>query len=238
MCGYQQRYRPARDGGDVAGEVPAYLARTTSRHRAVMAPSTVARRLIGKPKMLSLRRGLARGQRPGSITRRFRMHPETGTLWMASGPIILYAHRLPDTMSFCCSSRYRRRLRGVWVPSRRYGKNLNAAHGEHHTGPSPPATSSRRMELGAHGPARMHIVCGGNDGGRRRLALEAQCIVTLVGTASRAKVERCWRRVAASRGSAAARVLRWARARWYRTATERIGSTCDERFGDDSTSRI
>jgi L-lactate dehydrogenase complex protein LldG len=148
--------------GDVAGEVTAYLARNNLPAQAVMAPSPL---LEGydwdSQKMLSLRRGRGEGSDQVSITGAFAAIAETGTLVMASGPDHpVTLNLLPDThIVVLREADIVGGYEDVWVRLReRYGKNLMPRTVNTITGPSRTGDIEQAMELGAHGPRRMHIV--------------------------------------------------------------------------------
>jgi L-lactate dehydrogenase complex protein LldG len=147
---------------DVASEVTAYLTRNNLPARAAMAPSPL---LDGydweSQKMLSLRRGRGEGGDQVSITGAFAAIAETGTLVMASGPDHpVSLNLLPDT--HIAVLRERDVVGGyedVWARLReRYGKDRMPRTINTITGPSRTGDIEQAMELGAHGPRRLHIV--------------------------------------------------------------------------------
>ena len=148
--------------GDVASEVTAYLARNNLPARAAMAPSPL---LDGygweSQKMLSLRRGRGEGSDQVSITGAFAAIAETGTLVMASGPEHpVSLNLLPDTHIVVLRERdIVGGYEDVWVRLReRYGKDRMPRTVNTITGPSRTGDIEQAMELGAHGPRRLHIV--------------------------------------------------------------------------------
>jgi L-lactate dehydrogenase complex protein LldG len=148
--------------GDVPGEVTAYLARNNLPAQAAMAPSPL---LEGydwtSQKMLSLRRGRGEGSDQVSITGAFAAIAETGTLVMASGPDHpVTLNLLPDThVVILREADIVSGYEEVWVRLRaRYGKNTMPRTVNTITGPSRTGDIEQAMELGAHGPRRMHIV--------------------------------------------------------------------------------
>lgn len=148
--------------GDVASEVTAYLARNNLPAQAAMAPSP---QLDGydwsSQKMLSLRRGRGEGSDQVSITGAFAAIAETGTVVMASGPDHpVTLNLLPDThIVVLRESDIVGGYEDVWARLRaRYGKDRMPRTVNTITGPSRTGDIEQAMELGAHGPRRMHIV--------------------------------------------------------------------------------
>ena len=147
---------------EVAGEVAAYLARNNLPAQAAMAPSPLldAFDWASQP-MLSLRRGAGRGSDQVSITGAFAGIAETGTLVMASGPDHpVSLNLLPDThVVVLREADIVGGYEEVWVKLReRYGKNRMPRTVNTITGPSRTADIEQTIELGAHGPRRLHIV--------------------------------------------------------------------------------
>lgn len=147
---------------EVPAEVTAYLARNNLPATAAMAPSP---QLEGydwaSQKMLSLRRGRAEASDHVAITGAFAGIAETGTLVMTSGPDHpVSLNLLPDTHVVVLRegdivSGYEE----VWQRLRaRYGKNAMPRTVNTITGPSRTGDIEQTIELGAHGPRRMHIL--------------------------------------------------------------------------------
>jgi L-lactate dehydrogenase complex protein LldG len=147
---------------EVAAEVSAYLARNNLPAEAVMAPSPqLADYDWAGQKMLSLRRGRGEGSDHVSITGAFAAIAETGTLVMASGPDHpVTLNLLPDThIVVLRESDIVGGYEDVWVRLReRYGKDRMPRTVNTITGPSRTGDIEQAMELGAHGPRRLHIV--------------------------------------------------------------------------------
>lgn len=147
---------------EVAAEVVSFLARNNLPARAAMAPSPqLADYDWNSQKMLSLRRGRGEASDQVSITGAFAGIAETGTLVMASGPEHpVTLNLLPDTHIVVVReadivSGYEE----VWTRLReRYGKDRMPRTVNTLTGPSRTGDIEQAMELGAHGPRRMHIV--------------------------------------------------------------------------------
>jgi L-lactate dehydrogenase complex protein LldG len=147
---------------DVAAEVSAYLARNNLPAEAAMAPSP---QLDGydwaAQKMLALRRGRGQGSDQVSITGAFAAIAETGTLVMASGPDHpVSLNLLPDThVVVLREGDIVGGYEDVWERLRgRYGKDCMPRTVNTITGPSRTGDIEQAMELGAHGPRRLHIV--------------------------------------------------------------------------------
>jgi L-lactate dehydrogenase complex protein LldG len=147
---------------EVASEVAGYLARSNLPAEAAMAPSP---QLEGydwaSQPMLSLRRGAARGGDQVSITGAFAAIAETGTLVMASGPDHpVSLNLLPDThIVVLREADIVGGYEEVWAKLRQhYGKNRMPRTINTITGPSRTADIEQTIELGAHGPRRMHIL--------------------------------------------------------------------------------
>lgn len=147
---------------DVAAEVVSFLARNNLPARAAMAPSPL---LAGydwdSQKMLSLRQGRGEANDQVSVTGAFAGIAETGTLVMASGPDHpVTLNLLPDThIVVIRESDIVSGYEEVWTRLReRYGKNHMPRTVNTITGPSRTGDIEQAMELGAHGPRRMHIV--------------------------------------------------------------------------------
>ena len=147
---------------EVAREVTAYLARNNLPAQAAMAPSPL---LDGYDwageKMLALRRGRAEAADQVSITGAFAAIAETGTLVMASGPDHpVSLNFLPDThVAVLREADIVAGYEEVWERLRaRYGKDTMPRTVNTITGPSRTGDIEQTIELGAHGPRRLHIV--------------------------------------------------------------------------------
>jgi L-lactate dehydrogenase complex protein LldG len=147
---------------EVPGEITGYLARNNLPASAVMAPSLQLDGYDwGSQKMLSLRRGRAEASDHVSITGAFAGIAETGTLVMTSGPDHpVSLNLLPDThVVVLREADIVSGYEDVWARLRaRYGKNAMPRTVNTITGPSRTGDIEQAMELGAHGPRRMHIV--------------------------------------------------------------------------------
>jgi L-lactate dehydrogenase complex protein LldG len=147
---------------DVPAEVTNYLSRNNLPARAAIAPSPELDRLDWQSqKLLELRRGRAEGSDAVAITPAFAAIAETGTLVMASGPEHpVTLNLLPDThVVILKESDIVGGYEDVWQRLRaRYGKGGMPRTVNTITGPSRTGDIEQTIELGAHGPRRMHIV--------------------------------------------------------------------------------
>lgn len=127
-----------------------------------MAPSPQLDRYgWSEQKMLALRRGRGEGRDQVSITGAFAGIAETGTLVMASGPDHpVSLNLLPDTHIVVLREEdVVAGYEDVWARLReRYGKDAMPRTVNTITGPSRTGDIEQAMELGAHGPRRLHIV--------------------------------------------------------------------------------
>lgn len=147
---------------DVPGEVASFLARNNLPAQAAVAPSPELERYDWpSQKMLSLRRGAGQGTDQVSITGAFAGIAETGTIVTASGPDHpVTLNLLPDThVVILREDDIVSGYEDVWARLRqRYGKDRMPRTVNTLTGPSRTGDIEQAMELGAHGPRRMHIV--------------------------------------------------------------------------------
>jgi len=147
---------------EVPAEVVSYLARSNLPAQAAIAPSP---QLAGydwaSQKMLSLRKGRGEASDQVAITGAFAAIAETGTLVMASGPDHpVTLNLLPDThVVVLREADVVGGYEDVWALLRaRYGKDRMPRTVNTLTGPSRTGDIEQTIELGAHGPRRMHIV--------------------------------------------------------------------------------
>ncbi len=147
---------------DVPGEVAGYLARNNLPAEAAMAPGPALDRFDwASQKMLGLRRGRGEGSDQVAITGAFAGIAETGTLVMTSGPEHpVTLNLLPDThVVVLREADIVGGYEDVWVRLRaRYGKDRMPRTVNTITGPSRTGDIEQTIELGAHGPRRMHIL--------------------------------------------------------------------------------
>lgn len=147
---------------EVPGEVSAYLARSNLPATVAMAPSPLLEGYDwASQKMLSIRRGRGLGSDQVSVTGAFAGIAETGTVVMASGPDHpVSLNLLPDThVVVLRESDIVGGYEDVWGRLRaRYGKDLMPRTVNTITGPSRTGDIEQTIELGAHGPRRMHIL--------------------------------------------------------------------------------
>jgi L-lactate dehydrogenase complex protein LldG len=145
---------------DVPGEVARYLATENLAAEFVMAPDPA---LDGIPwherPLLRIRRGRAEASDAVALTPCFAAIAETGTLMLVSGPETpTTLNFLPDThivvvhadqVVACYEDGFDRlRAAGAELP-----RAINFI-----TGPSRTGDIEQKIELGAHGPRRLHIV--------------------------------------------------------------------------------
>jgi L-lactate dehydrogenase complex protein LldG len=147
---------------EVPGAISAYLVRNNLPAEAAMAPTPLLDRYDwASQKMLALRRGRGEGNDQVSITGAFAGIAETGTLVMVSGPDHpVSLNLLPDAhVVVLREADIVAGYEDVWTRLReRYGKNAMPRTVSTITGPSRTGDIEQAMELGAHGPRRMHIV--------------------------------------------------------------------------------
>jgi L-lactate dehydrogenase complex protein LldG len=147
---------------DVPAEVASYLARNNLPAQAAMAPSPQLDAYDwGSQKMLSLRRGRGEASDQVAITGAFAAIAETGTLVMTSGPDHpVTLNLLPDThVVVLREADIVGGYEDVWSRLRqRYGKDRLPRTVNTITGPSRTGDIEQTIELGAHGPRRMHIL--------------------------------------------------------------------------------
>jgi L-lactate dehydrogenase complex protein LldG len=148
--------------GEVPAEVVAYLARNNLPAEAAMAPSPqLAAYDWAGQKMLALRRGRGEARDQVSITGAFAGIAETGTLVMTSGPEHpVTLNLLPDThIVVLREADIVGGYEEVWARLRaRYGKDRMPRTVNTITGPSRTGDIEQTIELGAHGPRRMHVL--------------------------------------------------------------------------------
>ena len=146
----------------VPAEIVGFLAGANLPARAAIAPSAALERLdwASQP-MLELRRGAAQADDAVAITPAFAAIAETGTLIMASGPEHpVSLNLLPEThIVVLREADIVGGYEDVWQRLReRYGKDRMPRTVNTITGPSRTGDIEQTIELGAHGPRRMHIV--------------------------------------------------------------------------------
>jgi len=145
--------------GEVPEAIAAWLAENNLPAEAAIAPDPMLEALPwDRAPMLALRPGPARGSDAVGITGAFAGIAETGTLMLLSGPdhpstlnflpdthiVVLAAARILGTYE---DGLARMRARGA-MP-----RTLNFV-----TGPSRTADIEQTIQLGAHGPRRLHIL--------------------------------------------------------------------------------
>jgi L-lactate dehydrogenase complex protein LldG len=147
---------------DVPAAVTDYLAAANLPSRAVMAPDAALDRYdwTGRP-MLALRRGLPEDGDRVAITGALAGIAETGTLVFVSGP----AH--PTSLNLLPEAHIAvLRESDIVGPLEHIFARLRVQYGEGNmprtvntvTGPSRTGDIEQQLELGAHGPRRLHIL--------------------------------------------------------------------------------
>ncbi|MBI4183988.1 MAG: lactate utilization protein [Proteobacteria bacterium] len=163
----------------VPGAIAAYLAQRNLPSTAVMAPDQWLERVPWEDEpLLRLRKGRAEADDAVSVTTAFAGIAETGTLMLASGPASpTTLNLLPEThIAVLRESRVVASYEEAWQRLReetgRVGAGLLPRNVMWVTGPSRSADIEQTIELGVHGPRRVHIVLvaeageGGDGGGR------------------------------------------------------------------------
>ena len=144
---------------NVPGEVARYLAAENLPAELVMAPdpSLDAIRWDQRP-LLQIRRGRAEPRDAVSLTPCLAAVAETGTLLLVSGP------ETPTTLNFLPDTHIVVLHAGQVVASYEDGWDLVREQQEWPrtvnliTGPSRTGDIEQRIQLGAHGPRRLHVV--------------------------------------------------------------------------------
>ena len=151
---------------DAPAAVAAYLASHNLPARAVMAPDPALDALPWHDTVLELRCGATGGSDAVAVTGTFAAVAETGTLMIASGP----DH--PTTLDCLPETHVVVLRRDQVVGSYEDGWARLRARGRGTprtvvfiTGPSRTGDIEQTMQLGAHGPRRLHIVLIDEDGG-------------------------------------------------------------------------
>ena len=151
----------ARVGSESAipAEVARYLAAENLPAELVVAPDPGLDRIPWETRpLLQIRHGRAEAQDAVSLTPCLAGIAETGTLLLASGP------GTPSTLNFLPDTHIVVLHAGQVVASYEDGWDLVRARGEWPrtinliTGPSRTGDIEQRIQLGAHGPRRLHIV--------------------------------------------------------------------------------
>ena len=147
---------------DVPGAVADYLARHNLPSEVVMAPDpSLDACPWGDKPTLQIRRGATAGDDLAAVTGAFAGVAETGSLMMLSGP------ETPTTLNFLPDNHIvvlrAEQVMGTyeegWTLLRKAGampRNVNFV-----TGPSRTADIEQKIQLGAHGPRRLHVVIVG-----------------------------------------------------------------------------
>ncbi|HUK59985.1 MAG TPA: LUD domain-containing protein [Stellaceae bacterium] len=145
-------------GGDVPREIARYLAERNLPARLVAAPDPKLENLPWQETALELRHGIAADDDAVGVTASFAAIAETGTLMLVSGPASPTRNNfLPETHVVVL------RAADVVGTYEEAWERLRAARAMPRivnfiTGPSRTGDIAQKLELGAHGPRRLHIV--------------------------------------------------------------------------------
>jgi L-lactate dehydrogenase complex protein LldG len=144
---------------DVPAEVARYLAAENLPAELVMAPDAALDTIPWHERpLLNIRRGRAEGGDQVSLTPCLAAIAETGTLMLTSAP------GTPTTLNFLPDTHIVVLRAGQVVASYEDGWDLVRANGAMPrtvnliTGPSRTGDIEQRIQLGAHGPRRLHVV--------------------------------------------------------------------------------
>jgi L-lactate dehydrogenase complex protein LldG len=151
---------------DVPGAVALYLASENLPAELVMAPDPTLDAIPWNERpLLRLRRGKAAPGDQVSVTPAFAGIAETGTLMLTSGP------ETPTTLNFLPDTHIVVLRADQVLPHYEEGWSRLRARGamprtvNFITGPSRTGDIEQRIQLGAHGPRRLHIVLVDGKGG-------------------------------------------------------------------------
>jgi L-lactate dehydrogenase complex protein LldG len=152
-------------GDDVPGEVARYLAAENLPAELVMAPDPALDAIPWESRpLLQIRRGRAGAGDAVSLTPCLAAIAETGTLMLISGP------DTPTTLNFLPDTQIVVMRAGQVVAAYEDGWDLIRARAREGgpeawprtvnfiTGPSRTGDIEQRIQLGAHGPRRLHVV--------------------------------------------------------------------------------
>ena len=153
----------------VPDAVAEYLAGRNLSSELTMAPNLLLDRAPWhKRPLLKIRRGAADGKEPIGLSAAFAAIAETGTLMLVSGtdsPATL--NFLPDTHIVVLPvSRVTGPMEAAWARLRQvfapHGEDIGGASTPRTinfiTGPSRTGDIEQKIEMGAHGPRRLHII--------------------------------------------------------------------------------
>jgi len=145
-------------GADVPREIARYLAERNLPARLVAAPDPRLGDLPWQGTALELRHGIAADDDAVGVTASFAAIAETGTLMLVSGPASPTRNNfLPETHVVVL------RAADIVGTYEEAWERLRAARAMPRivnfiTGPSRTGDIAQKLELGAHGPRRLHIV--------------------------------------------------------------------------------
>lgn len=138
-----------------------YLRRENLPPQIRLAPDPALEQLPwGDWPLLSVSSGRASGAEPVSVTLAFAGIAETGTLMLLSGPSSpTTLNFLPDThIVLLCADRVVGAYEEAWALLRRLTGGAMPRTVNLITGPSRSADIEQTLQLGAHGPRRLHIL--------------------------------------------------------------------------------
>ncbi len=146
---------------DAPGAVADYLARENLPASLVMAPDPALETINWSARsLLSIRRGLPQPGDPVGVTGAFAGVAETGTLVLLSGatsPTTL--NLLPEThIVLLRRGQIVGAFEDAWDRLRRIGGDALPRTVNLITGPSRSADIGQQLQMGAHGPRRLHVV--------------------------------------------------------------------------------
>jgi L-lactate dehydrogenase complex protein LldG len=158
---------------DVPGAVADYLARNNLPSRLVMTPDPQLDDIPWQDRpMLEIRRGRAEGDDAVGVTACFAGIAETGTLMLISGPESPTRNNfLPDThVVVLRADQVAASYEEGWSRLRDLKRRADGGFDMPRTvnfitGPSRTGDIEQRLELGAHGPRRLHIVLVDEESG-------------------------------------------------------------------------
>ena len=157
------------DAADVPGAVAAFLARENLPARLRLAPDPALTELPWESRpLIEISTGPSAGDDPVSLCGAEAGIAETGTLMLSSGP------ENPSTLNFLPETEI------VVLPAEHIVGGMEEAWGLLHgrlrggelprtvnfiTGPSRSADIGQKLQMGAHGPRRLHIIVVGSEWG-------------------------------------------------------------------------